>query len=106
MPLAYQKERWSTRRHPPWDSESRRAVEAWVAVTVAGAVTEAVAVVGAGGPAPGGRGRGAVSGMGQTPPDKVPIPGIAAALRGLDSKPKQRISRRQLVRNRQHLDIA
>jgi hypothetical protein len=33
----------------------------------------------------------AVSGMGQAPPDKVPIPGIAAALRGLDSKPKQRI---------------
>ena len=44
--------------------------------------------------------------MGQAPPDKVPILGIAAALRGLDSKPKQRISRRQLVRNRQHLDIA
>jgi len=43
--------------------------------------------------------------MGQAPLDKVPIPGIAAALRGLYSKPKQRIWRRQLVRNRQHLDI-
>jgi hypothetical protein len=34
------------------------------------------------------------------------IPGIAAALRGLDSKTKERISRRQLVRNRQLFDIA
>ena len=64
------------------------------------AVTEAVAGSGLAGRAE------AESGMGQAPPDKVPIPGIAAALRGLDSKPKQRISRRQLVRNGQHLDIA
>jgi hypothetical protein len=77
----------------------------WVAVTVAvaGAVTEAAPVVGTQAlPA----WAEAVSGMGQAPPDKVPIPGVAAALRGLDSKPKQRISRRQLVRNRQDLDIA
>jgi len=88
-----------------WDWEWTGAVEVWVAVTVAGdgAVTEAVAVVGIQAlPA----WAEAVSGMGQAPPDKVPIPGIAAALRGLDSKPKQRISRRLLVRNRQHLAIA
>jgi hypothetical protein len=76
-----------------------------VAVTVAGAgaVTEAVAV---GGTQALPAWAEAVSGMGQAPPDKVPMPGIAAAPRGLDSKPKQRIWCRQLVRNRQHLDIA
>lgn len=49
---------------PPWDSESRGAVEVWVAVTVtvagAGAVTEAVAVVGPVDPGPVGLGRGGI----------------------------------------------
>jgi hypothetical protein len=106
MPLAYQKARWSTRQHP-------------LGFGVAGSGGGV-----GGGDCDGGRGwcgdRGgggfgtqalpawaeAVSGMGQAPPDKVPIPGIAAALRGIDSKLQQRISRRLLVRNRQHLDIA
>jgi hypothetical protein len=81
-------------------------VEVWVVVAVpvagAGAVTEAVVVVGAVAPSAWAE---AVSGMGQAPPDKVPIPGIAAAFGGLDGKPKQRISRRQLVCKGQHLDI-
>ena len=56
----------------------------WVAVTVtvagAGAVTETVAVVGIQAlPA----WAEAVSGMGQAPPDKIPMPEIAAALWGI-----------------------
>jgi len=56
----------------------------WVAVTVAGAgaVTEAVAVVGAVGPALSAWAE-AVLGMGQAPPDKIPMPEIAAALWGI-----------------------
>jgi len=79
----------------------------WAAVTVAGAgaVTEAVAVVGAVGPGPVGLGRGGIrdgSGAARQGSHTRNL----CCLRGLDSKPKQRISRRLLVRNRQHLDIA